>query len=492
MRMKKKFASSLAVAVALILVSSAGLPAIATDAYNAEDISRTDGKAIYLINEESAENHFPGIWSTTGQPGPNRSGRVCRSAADTSCFYRDGVTKAAAIIPVCESADSEDCVVSLELAGADGVFHLAKFVRKVIGEEFPAAPEVNFPGATSTSLWEVPQVLSASGTSTYSVTVTESLDYKHSTGKWAVVAVNAKVVPYREATGSYVQPKQITEKNQWGKESPGATGFAHECAWQEVGKCGRPQDFAAETQVRLSIRVNDKVGGWFRGRLKAPQISVSSFSSDTNLLTIDAAPVEVSRTQIVRDIKDLSAVEKKYMAANGFTDKTTWVKNWSSASNSDAFNVLEAFRTGQRDTASGMNTYWGFGTIPNVKGNKCLTDKTRVLGIVTTNAMAYDGGAPAFTGGFLNYKVGGLHYLAGGKDLALGSYDLVMRSDTARCLYGFSKAPLSATVTVVNDKGSKVTATSVVNEKGGWLKMAAYGFTFSKKTIKVKISKKKK
>jgi hypothetical protein len=67
-----------------------------------------------------------------------------------------------------------------------------------------------------------------------------------------------------------------------------------------------------------------------------------------------------------------------------------------------------------------------------------------------------------------------------------------MRSDTARCLYGFSKAPLSATVSVTNDKGNKTMATTVVSEKNGWLKMAAYGFTFSKKTIKVKITKKTK
>jgi hypothetical protein len=44
----------------------------------------------------------------------------------------------------------------------------------------------------------------------------------------------------------------------------------------------------------------------------------------------------------------------------------------------------------------------------------------------------------------------------------------------------------------VNDKGAKTTATTVVSEKNGWLKLAAYGFTFSKKTIKVKITKKKK
>jgi hypothetical protein len=46
-------------------------------------------------------------------------------------------------------------------------------------------------------------------------------------------------------------------------------------------------------------------------------------------------------------------------------------------------------------------------------------------------------------------------------------------------------------VSVVNNKGKKSVATTVVNEKKGWLKMAAYGFTFSKKVIKVKIVKAK-
>jgi hypothetical protein len=68
----------------------------------------------------------------------------------------------------------------------------------------------------------------------------------------------------------------------------------------------------------------------------------------------------------------------------------------------------------------------------------------------------------------------------------------VMRSDVARCLYGFSKAPLNAKVSVVNNKGERFTATTVVGEKNGWLRLAAYGFTFSQKTIKVKITQKKK
>jgi hypothetical protein len=76
-----------------------------------------------------------------------------------------------------------------------------------------------------------------------------------------------------------------------------------------------------------------------------------------------------------------------------------------------------------------------------------------------------------------------------GKTEVQGTYDLVMRSETARCLYGFSKAPISATVSVVGGNSNSV-ATTVVSEKDGWLKMAAYGFTFSQKTIRVKMTQK--
>jgi hypothetical protein len=75
--------------------------------------------------------------------------------------------------------------------------------------------------------------------------------------------------------------------------------------------------------------------------------------------------------------------------------------------------------------------------------------------------------------------------LPDGKTEALGTYDLVMRSDVARCVYGFSKAPVSATIQVVGSGGEEKVATTIVSEKNGWLKLAAYGFTFSEKEIRV-------
>jgi hypothetical protein len=102
--------------------------------------------------------------------------------------------------------------------------------------------------------------------------------------------------------------------------------------------------------------------------------------------------------------------------------------------------------------------------------------------------MGYDGSAPKFVDGFLNYRVTGFHFAADGVTPNLGTYDLVMRSEAARCLYGFSKAPVSATVSIAGADGATNVATTVVAEKDGWLKMKAAGFTFSEKQIKVKIT----
>jgi hypothetical protein len=70
----------------------------------------------------------------------------------------------------------------------------------------------------------------------------------------------------------------------------------------------------------------------------------------------------------------------------------------------------------------------------------------------------------------------------------MNSYDLALRSDVARCLYGFTAAPIGATIEVVSQFGEKQVAVTTVNEKNGWLHLAAKGFTFSAPTVSVKLT----
>jgi hypothetical protein len=113
---------------------------------------------------------------------------------------------------------------------------------------------------------------------------------------------------------------------------------------------------------------------------------------------------------------------------------------------------------------------------------------TALIGMVTTNALTYESGPPKFEDGFLNYKVAGVHSNPDGSDF-IGKYDLVMDGAIARCLYGFgAKVPISATVSIVStDAGSRVQST-FFKDDDKWIRLGAYGFTFSSPTLKIKLA----
>jgi hypothetical protein len=203
---------------------------------------------------------------------------------------------------------------------------------------------------------------------------------------------------------------------------------------------------------------------------------------------VEAAPVEVARFYAVATKENTTLEEQQAILAHGGSNNQFRgggivypFSNWGE------FKWLEMFRDLANDTAIGTTTFWNFSTIEGGSTNKCLADKTSVLGMVTTNATLYNGIIPTFDSGYLKYEVAGLHYLPDGT-LNLGTYDLLMNSEVARCLYGFSRAPVSATVAVIGEDGQEKVATTLVSEKDGWLKLAAYGFTFSEKETITKFS----
>ena len=110
-------------------------------------------------------------------------------------------------------------------------------------------------------------------------------------------------------------------------------------------------------------------------------------------------------------------------------------------------------------------------------------------GVVSTNATQYISGPPTFdvTNQSLDYKVAAPHYLANGKEFQ-GSFNLEISNTLARCLYGFTDAPVAATVSVVGDNGESKVSTTTMRDVGVFLRLSATGFTFSSPTIRVKLS----
>ena len=477
------------IVLALVLVGTGVAPSSAQDAYNPDLTTTPEGGATFLVGEDGANIHFSTLTAGNGEGVQ----WTCDSVTDPECSRSNAdYISGNSILKVCTSTTDSNCIVRLELAGEDGVFQPASFVRNTTGMNFAAHAGTKFMGATTPSLWSAPLVPSKSGTTDYAVIVRAENQMEWSSGTFETRGLIASVVPYRAVQGDYKDTYQFTtDKNHRGTRGIAIGGHGYQCAWVETGTCGVLQDFAPNTRVKLTVRISSEIGGWFKGRIKNPLISVSRSVSGMNDITVEAAPAEVPRMVYQTTIANLSPIERKYAMDNGMAG--IWEENfktWARAGDSSSFGYVNYLRTKVRDTTSGINTMWNFTSSQQESGNPCLGDTSQVLGIVTTNSMIYNGGIPQFRNGFLNYEVAGLHYQPDGITKVQGSYDLVIKSEVARCLYGFSRAPLSATISVVGE-GDRSIATTIVSEKNGWLKLAAYGFTFSKKTIRAKITKAK-
>lgn len=392
------------------------------------------------------------------------------------------------IMPVCETERSPDCVRSLTLIKPNGERVEAKFERYAAGISYSQNPEFAFPKASTHALFKAPGVLNAAGTDTYAV------EYIQEIG-WSGMAptynqIKATVVPYVAQPDPLAVTQRLVEGPTvygTGVYTPQPWNFGRKQIFMEDGLAGKIANFESEVGVELVIHANSNFGGWLRGRISSTGFSSKQISSSQTQLTVSGTSVEVPRI--------MGRVNKKEFLELTTSSEAFFDRHVGNGVGGDVVSDLEgnfiwlnAIRFASKDKDAGIHRVWMFGTVPVFSNQNCY--KTNgIQGLVATNAAVYAGFAPTYSSGFLNYRVGGMHYLPNGEK-AYGSYDLVMRSDIVRCLYGLSKGPVSATLTITGEGDSSVSSV-VVGEKNGWLSLSAKGFTFSTKTMKVKVSQKK-
>lgn len=288
----------------------------------------------------------------------------------------------------------------------------------------------------------------------------------------------------------------IFHKLNGGPAARGATGpMFHGGDFQFNGEVAYSSRFKPEVEVRLTLKIPQSLGGWFHSRLSGPDMQLKNLGSGMNELTISGKPAEVPITNVF-----VQGTDPKYRDLVLETEPRYWFDQHVKAEQEGLFagvsgglwspnNGTSTFDKWQKmlsDQAKGSAQSWLVSRMPieRLGSNRCLNDTSRIQGLINTNAMVYQSQVPTFADGFLSYTVAGVHRDMHGQ-LNLGEYDLSIASDTARCLYGFSNAPISAAIQVINDQGSQVVATTQVFERGGYLNLSAKGFTFSQKQVRV-------
>lgn len=277
------------------------------------------------------------------------------------------------------------------------------------------------------------------------------------------------------------------------------------CFFVTATDCYKRWKFPENSSFEISIKTGAKIIGWFHGRLSSPEINSEKLSDGQTLINIAGTVMTVPTLAVWAKNTDLpprlnQMIEEEFVnRGNQFAgvayymgdpkDRSTQavIDERNPSFNENFFERYLLWVEVAKDKAYANVSTWSFRTMQDYREYaKCIGD-SGVAGMVTTNSNAYIAGPPKLVDGDLAYRVASPHYDARG-EIQIGTYDLAIRSDIARCIYGFTKAPIQATLSVIYADGVAKNATTLVSEKNNWLRLSAKGFTYSSPTIKVKFS----
>ncbi len=446
---------------------------------------------------------------------------TCTSLQDSSC--PSNTLGFRANIPFCQGASEINCIEEVGAIKEDGSKVVGKFQQYFplkAQNEFMGDPSYQLPSGKAGSLIALPGVTHKEGEE-YLVTVQLTGSVNKEVRKTSIGSYSARIVPIkRVAIKNYSSsscPPEMCDVGwvyhdplkRWAEVASG--GPVCEATSARTAECAEKRAFPENTRFYLKTRLNIAPTGWLHGRFADPEVSIDAKDGITNI-SVEALPVRVPilfKSYIWAEAPEV--IKSGYDSTTGFfklgnrhgsyriadSDKETdpAKRNFISTPPPSGITGIEELKLWLPvvgDKATAMASIWSIRTLraDETEGsNSCFNSKTDLTGLVTTNATQYSAGPPAFDNaeGTLTYKVAAPHFSSTG-EVFKGRYNLSMRSEIARCIYGFSKAPIRAEVSVVSADGSPQVATTVVSEKNGWVYLSAANFEFSAPVIKAKLS----
>ena len=451
---------------------------------------------------------------------------TCKSLSDSTCTS-DSLSYRA-LIPVCQSSSDLNCIVGIVAKKEDGTELPAEFSRYFPSKAqnaFDGSADKKLPSGATSSLFTIPGA-THNGGNQYLASVYLAGNVGKQSGA-NLVEFSARITPVQLQNAPIITGScgvascpdagwAFNERNPsqgWREQAPGFDG-THSCAATSVkeGLCAQRFGFPDNLRFSIKVRLNLVPTGWMHGRIADPIIDISE-SSGVTTISVDAIPVRVPIvyksnlwTELPADIKSAYS-ETTGMFLRGSTGGFTRIdgggtdqvdplkRNYTSTpkpSGDGGLEELKTWLTFVKDKATASPSMWSVRTLDQGEAagaNNCFKSGSTLTGIVTTNSTQYAAGPPVYdkVDGSLIYKVAAPHYDSKGA-VFKGRYSLVLRSDVARCIYGFSKAPIKAELSIVSADGSPQVATVIVNESKGWLRLRADNFEFSSPTVKVKFS----
>ena len=455
---------------------------------------------------------------------------ICNTGSEAGCDF-SVFSKYRAVLPMCSSTGDINCISGITATDASGK-SLAVNSPSVFPKENPQAfvgnAGLNVPQGSGAVLVSIPDAKHAGGDS-YLVKTTLTSERSKKDLTFPAPSLNASIYAVKIIEGDFFD--MVTDTNtakydsvrriQVGNsQTKSIDPFASKlCIASSLTQCAMGYTMPKDITFGFSLRLSTSLSGWLHGRMRNAIIDYKQDGAITNL-SVNGTPISVPLVDVWAKSSDLSDAHVAAYVKQPWSGEARHYpptlenlglpiaeseKTRSGMQNISFKHVNTNFSESAmsnfllwlplaKDKAAAMPTEWRIGTMSqNGEGKvgECLNQSKTLAGVVTTNSTMYLDGPPKFQDGFLDYKVASTHFEADGTTVFKGTYELIMSSKIARCIYGFTAAPVSATVSITSENGEPSTATTQVNEKNGWLTLAAYNFTFSNPTVRISLTQAK-
>jgi hypothetical protein len=471
-----------------------------------EDAGRITGRQSRLIGMYYEQKN--GSWV-------QKESFLCRTYSDPNCSNADNVWYDA-VLDVCKSDADTNCIIGVT-AIKDGKEIPGKFVVNFPEKSdltFKGDPTLKIPDGGLPSMWTFDGITHEGGDKFlvfaeyfhpggYNGNKPTLYPQQFNAGIFATsVDRNPKYPDLRVRTG-----KADSSGKSWYSNTPDFGCFVIGERTETTGECGLAWPLPTSVRYRLEIRSSIELTSFMHGRLLDPKIKISTDSAGRQIFSIEGGPVSVpvlnawvKNSDMPQGLHDLLYAQKDWGGNFLYDDKlgngrdSVQLLTAFDQYDANAFKEYLLWLEVAKDKAIGSKSMWIARTLSQQEiygsgTSSCLSTSKSLTGIVTTNANMYISAPPVFNkeAQSLDYKVSSPHFdEKGGANV--GNYNLVLSSEAARCLYNFSNAPISATVSIVSADGTAQVATTTVNEKNGWLYLSANGFTYSAPTVRVKLT----
>lgn len=441
---------------------------------------------------------------------------ICTSAMDAACQIEGYYFDVFSIFSPCTIAVTTNCIETLKATLPSGEVVTAvpgKLWNR--GGEYKGDELLGIPDGGSAATWTI-KGSNPGGSEEYVLIagVTGGINVPSMSTQLPGTSPNQNV--FRGNVFAYLQPVTISNgkyddpamrligRGTGGTGIGGGVSDHLGCMINDTNQCALRASFPLNVTYSLTMKFATNISPWLRGRLVEPSINVVTAPNEGTTLSISAKPM--SAPLVAGYINWATApdwLKSQYPAGTGGTASSpdaftttnldTRILRVSVGSSGDL--ALKSFKEWipfLKDKPLAMKTYWNLQTIEGQQSPKmqsCAMDS--FAGIVTSNSTVYSAGAPAWNEErqTLDYTVGAPHYDTQGNVL-VGQYVLSMKSDVARCLYGFSSAPISAKVEIASEDGNPNIATTVIKEDKvtGFLTLVASGFHYSTSQVSVQLT----